>query len=266
MSIKAGIILPGGGAKGARQAGALRALDLDPSIEIVAIAGTSVGALNAVGLLSNGSEWLEEIWLNLKQRQIYKPWLFGKAYGFIFKKGLFNANPLKKLITRSLDLERIKQSPVELSVVAANFNTGRVHVANNHTPRLEQHVYASAAFPLAFPIERIDGEDYTDGGILRKSPLFCMPAGLDAYFVVHNDSGGIDHKHEFSIWLHEYMFRAVDMMMTELADDDLDTGLSNVHHLYPSLQLINNPLDFETNRRKAYYEGYATTKSYLEVI
>ncbi|MDE6664737.1 MAG: patatin-like phospholipase family protein [Ruminococcus sp.] len=67
MSDKIGLVLSGGGAKGAYEVGvykALSAMGADEYINI--IAGTSVGALNAVLFESRGAEYSENIWRSLK--------------------------------------------------------------------------------------------------------------------------------------------------------------------------------------------------------
>ena len=61
-----GLVLSGGGAKGAYETGAYKALEQFGITErITAIAGTSVGALNAV-LLENLGSKAEDVWLKLK--------------------------------------------------------------------------------------------------------------------------------------------------------------------------------------------------------
>lgn len=66
-----GLVLAGGGAKGAYQIGVLRAL-LDNDIKIDAISGSSIGALNATLMLAG--EWAKanEFWLGLSTLQMVK--------------------------------------------------------------------------------------------------------------------------------------------------------------------------------------------------
>ena len=64
--IKTGLVLAGGGAKGAYQAGVMRAL-LEMSIQVDAIAGASIGVLNGAVLasapdLTTGTERLSALW------------------------------------------------------------------------------------------------------------------------------------------------------------------------------------------------------------
>lgn len=74
---KVGLVLVGGGAKGAYQVGALKYLDeigLNPHI----IAGTSIGALNGAVLVSNGTfsqsvQRLDQLWEDLGEAEILRP-------------------------------------------------------------------------------------------------------------------------------------------------------------------------------------------------
>ena len=72
-----GLVLVGGGAKGAYQVGALKYLDeigLIPHI----VAGTSIGALNGAVLVSNGTfsqsvQRLDQLWTDLGEAEILRP-------------------------------------------------------------------------------------------------------------------------------------------------------------------------------------------------
>lgn len=74
MSGKIGLVLSGGGAKGAYEVGVYKALSaMGADAYIDTIAGTSVGALNAVLLDSCGAELSEKIWNGLKITDMLNP-------------------------------------------------------------------------------------------------------------------------------------------------------------------------------------------------
>ncbi len=74
MSGKIGLVLSGGGAKGAYEIGVYKALsEIRADYYIDSIAGTSVGALNAVLMESCGAEYSEQIWRNLKITDMLNP-------------------------------------------------------------------------------------------------------------------------------------------------------------------------------------------------
>ena len=72
MKHKIGLVLSGGGAKGAYEIGVWKALDIMGILPYIdGIYGTSVGALNTALLDTCGSKRAEEIWLNLKTEDFF---------------------------------------------------------------------------------------------------------------------------------------------------------------------------------------------------
>src|ERR1700690_524331 len=69
-SQKVGLVLTGGGAKGAYQVGCLKALRKAGYTNFSAISGTSVGAMNAILLAAGKLEAAEEAWTNLRCRDV----------------------------------------------------------------------------------------------------------------------------------------------------------------------------------------------------
>jgi NTE family protein len=71
-----GLVLSGGGSKGAFQAGAIRCL-LDKGIRFSVVAGTSVGALNGLIVSQENPEdagaELERWWSKVENKDVYKP-------------------------------------------------------------------------------------------------------------------------------------------------------------------------------------------------
>ena len=62
-SARFGLVLAGGGAKGAYQAGVIQALyELDIADKVYAVSGTSVGALNTLAFALNRKELCPEVW------------------------------------------------------------------------------------------------------------------------------------------------------------------------------------------------------------
>ena len=64
-----GLVLEGGGAKGAYQIGAWKALK-EAGVKLKGIAGTSVGALNGALICMNDIEAAERLWKNISYSQI----------------------------------------------------------------------------------------------------------------------------------------------------------------------------------------------------
>ena len=116
------LVLEGGGAKGAYQIGAWRALR-EAGVKINAVAGTSVGALNAALICMGDLEIAEDIWKNISHSKVMEvdddkaAQLFdGSAklrdwVQVVFKyatEGGADITPLKELIAKAIDEETIK--------------------------------------------------------------------------------------------------------------------------------------------------------------
>jgi predicted acylesterase/phospholipase RssA len=76
-----GLVLAGGGVKGAYQFGCLRAFR-ERSLKFDAVSGTSVGALNAILWATNQLEKGSEIWTTLEQKR-FMPWILPAPLMFL---------------------------------------------------------------------------------------------------------------------------------------------------------------------------------------
>ncbi|MCZ8341973.1 MAG: patatin-like phospholipase family protein [Leptospira sp.] len=172
---KKALVLSGGGARGAYQAGVVKYLEeiqWKPDI----ICGTSVGAINASAIGSGmDSKKLIELWLNLDKKKIMRYSIWNTIKGLFSKKfyPLAETFPLKKLILEKLDFLKLNQSPTKVVVSAVNLITSELRFFENPDLRIE-HILASSAIPIVFPWQIIDGEPYWDGGVMANTPI--LPA------------------------------------------------------------------------------------------
>ena len=209
------LVLQGGGALGAFQAGAyegLAAAGYTPDW----IAGTSIGAIHAALLAGNPPELrmarLNEFWDRISRpqtlaaptwRDATRRWhnhfhaglgaLFGQP-GFFRPRlispwiapastegalSFYDACELKTTLAELIDLERLNHGPVRVSLGAVNVESGRSVYFDSARQEIRlEHVLASAALPPAFPPVAIDGELYWDGGLVSNTPLEVV---LDDY-------------------------------------------------------------------------------------
>lgn len=175
MAKKRALVLSGGGARGAYQAGVVKYLDeihWKPDI----ICGTSVGAINASAIGSGMStENLIDLWYHLDKKKIMKYSIWNTLKGLFTKKfyPLAETFPLKKLILEKLNFISLNQSATKVVVSAVNLLTSELRFFENPNLRIE-HIMASAAIPIIFPWQMIDGEPYWDGGVMANTPI--LPA------------------------------------------------------------------------------------------
>jgi NTE family protein len=200
------MVLQGGGALGAYQAGVYEAL-LESDSQLDWVAGVSIGAINAALVAGNApgqrvarlKEFWNEVSSGLAQnvpplwgdRALLNQWSATSAAvvgipGFFRPRAdpslmlggaapvlsYYDTAPLKATLERLVDFDRINRREMRLSVGAVNVRSGNSIYFDNATQAIGvEHIMASAALPPGFPPVHIDGQDYWDGGILSNTPL-----------------------------------------------------------------------------------------------
>ncbi len=172
--MKKALVLSGGGARGAFQVGVwkyLQEINWSPDL----ICGTSIGAINAAAIGSGMSvERLIDIWKTHNRSEIYrlkalnflKSALRGKSF-----QSVLDTTPLRTMLTRHLNIEALRQSPIEIVISAVELSSGRLHLYDQTAIEVD-HLMASSAMPILFPWQPIHGELFWDGGVMANSPLF----------------------------------------------------------------------------------------------
>lgn len=212
-----GLILCGGGGRGAYQIGMWRALErLGLRQYITAVSGTSVGALNAALFASVSCARACDIWRSITPRDIADPYdaagrVFGTVLGFALsdekKAALENAGGIVKsgLFSREGMISLIEDNGIHRSVTSAEFpvfacchnsTLGRPEYFDMRAfqPKMVTKILvASSAIPAAFPIERIGSYSYRDGGISDNAPIKPLyDIGYRRFIVSHLDGVHID--------------------------------------------------------------------------
>jgi NTE family protein len=84
----------------------------------------------------------------------------------------YDVGPLKQMLERLVDFDRINAGATRFSVGAVNIKTGNFVYFDTTTHQIElAHVMASGSLPPGFPATEIDGEFYWDGGLVSNTPL-----------------------------------------------------------------------------------------------
>ena len=129
--IKTGLVLQGGGARGAYQVGVLKAVGeiLNTTANPFSIiSGTSVGAINAASLASSADDFLEStnrlerLWRSLRENSIFDSrarslfatgWRIIRTFVFGGKTnqyGLLDNNPLRELLDREFKRDKVEEA------------------------------------------------------------------------------------------------------------------------------------------------------------
>jgi NTE family protein len=202
------LVLQGGGALGAYQAGVYQALH-EASIEPDWVSGVSIGAINSALIAGNPRERrldrLRAFWERITDRKVWwhtpegdifrqarnaqsslytmmlgqpgffeprriSPW-FALA-GATDATSFYDTAPLRDTLTELVDFDLINSKSVHFSVGAVNALSGNfVYFDNMQEAITPEHVMASGALPPSFPTVQIGTDHYWDGGIVSNTPL-----------------------------------------------------------------------------------------------
>lgn len=204
------LLLQGGGALGAYQAGVYEGLH-EHGIEPTWVTGISIGAVNSAIIAGNAAadrvsklrsfwelvagfgegDW----WTELFEGEIARRWLNLGAAGVALTHGApgffaprplppflaadrsgatswYDVSPLRSTLERLVDFDRINARDLRFSVGAVNVRTGNFAYFDNENEAIRpEHVMASGALPPAFAPVEIEGEFYWDGGMVSNTPL-----------------------------------------------------------------------------------------------
>ncbi len=202
------LVLQGGGALGAYQAGVYEAL-IELGVELDWVAGISIGAINAAIIAGNPRDEaigkMREFWdgassalpaLPTIDNDLVREWTHLAAAGQVATFGVpgfftprwppplfaepqtpaavsfYDTTPLVATLDRLVDWERVNQGKVRLSVGAVAVETGNFRYFDTKNDRIDaRHILASGALPPGLPPVEIDGSWYWDGGLVSNTPL-----------------------------------------------------------------------------------------------
>jgi NTE family protein len=163
------LVLSGGAFYGAFEIGVILYLinELDMKFDI--ICGTSVGALNAALIVQGEIREAEDIWRSLENRDdIFSP---GILENVLAKGGLYGIEPLAELVEKHVDIEKLRNSDLQLLVGVVCLETGEFMLIDQNNPNIRSFILASTSVPGLTPAVKIDGKHYVDGGIRYVMPV-----------------------------------------------------------------------------------------------
>jgi NTE family protein len=204
------LVLQGGGALGAYQAGVYQALD-EHGLMPDWIVGTSIGAVNAALIAGNPhAQRLQRVrafWERVahpdgidmaaitdaqRRAQIHvntvdtvmrgvpgffaPRWLSGFALGLAVAPedaSFYDTAPLDETLRQLVDFDYLNESGgTRMTVSAVNVTSGQFTQFDTHHMRVgPEHVRASGSLPPGFAPVRIGGELFWDGGLYSNTPL-----------------------------------------------------------------------------------------------
>ena len=202
------LVLQGGGALGAYQAGVYQALH-EAGLEPDWVAGVSIGAINSALIAGNPRErrverlhqfwdtitsrpvsWLPGFddrsrsalgtWSSLMTTALGQPGFFApnipspwvSTAGSPTATAFYNTAPLAKTLTELVDFEMLNDGPMRYAAGAVEVMTGNFAYFDRLDQRIGvEHVMASGALPPALPMVKIGTDWFWDGGLVSNTPL-----------------------------------------------------------------------------------------------
>jgi NTE family protein len=202
------MVLQGGGALGAYQAGVYEALH-GAGLEPDWVAGVSIGSVNAAIIAGNPPdrrlERLREFWTMVtarpvwfvpqdgdharRQRNLWSsfltvargipgffdvnvpgPWISPR--GSRKATAFYDTAPLRETLLRLVDFDLLNSGATRFAAGAVNVASGNFnYFDNNSSVIIPEHIMASGALPPGLPMVRIGTDWYWDGGLVSNTPL-----------------------------------------------------------------------------------------------
>ncbi len=205
-----GLVLEGGGAKGAYQIGAWKAIR-EAGISIKGIAGTSVGALNGALITMDDLRLAQATWENISYSRVMDidetlvdrvknfhlkdlPNLLAEGTKLLKDRG-FDIAPLRELIEGAVDEDKIRASSRDLYVVTYSLSDRKPLSVNiKEVPEGEiGDMLMASAYLIGFKPERLGGKYYMDGGSVNNVPVdVLMDKGYEDIIVIRIYGLGVD--------------------------------------------------------------------------
>lgn len=276
-----GIVLAGGGAKGAYQAGAMKAIyrflaEHDALGKVKVLSSTSIGSWNALfwlaSLIKPAGDWRnqsihEQWWRAVNAKSLaapswYFPWL---------RNAFLSSAPWQRVFDRLFDRDDVRdellKSGVHFYMTRSDVRSAQLVCATNDPnpppiPRVAYEtlgtsdpatfmagvkagVFASMDLPPLFPYAARNNNFYEDGGVIDNLPI-QFPASLDCdlIFILPLNSDFEEKPNRTSIIAR--LFRVMDVRQAAL-----ERGGFKLLYLYNELAALRNALPPASTQRNA---------------
>ena len=222
LSKEYGLVLEGGGARGAYQVGAWKAL-WEAGVKIKGMAGTSVGALNGALICMDDFDKARQIWETISYSRVMDvdDQLMDQLMSFrlkslpvvslseviagakrILKDRGFDIAPLRSLIEEVVDEDSIRSSSRELYVVTYSLSDRQPLVVNvKEAPEGEiVDMLMASAYLIGFRREKLGGKYYMDGGGINNVPAdVLIEKGYKDIIILRIYGYGVDTERKLEV-------------------------------------------------------------------
>ncbi len=190
-----GLVLEGGGAKGAYHCGAYKAL-YDYGYRFDGIAGTSIGAINAALIVQDngGYKTMYDLWTGITPNEIVnfdneevaklfekeRSWdstaYWAKEVISILKTAGIPTDKVLEYLRKYIDEEKVRHSDMDYACVTyclSDMTPKQLFLRDIPYGQLHEYILASAFYPI-FKLRRLDGKFFIDGGVYDNLPTRIM--------------------------------------------------------------------------------------------
>ncbi|KKO50154.1 patatin [Arsukibacterium sp. MJ3] len=287
---KTALLLTGGGARAAYQVGVLKAIaqhyPRSSPAPFDIISGTSAGAINGAGIACYAScfhlgvKKIESVWRQFHTDQVYYSdyprvirHLIQNVFGafqadYANKKpvSVFDNKPLKQLLGRILDLQRIDRNIMggylsSFSVTASCYSNGdsitffqsdqaeewrRAKRCGQRTLLGVHHLMASAAIPIVFPSVRIHQQYFGDGSVNQLAPLSApIHLGADKILIIGVEDPRKQEVSQRNLH-HPDLATVAGHLLDTIFTDTLNSDLERMQRVNKTVQTLHdNNIDTE---------------------
>ena len=190
-----GLVLSGGGGKGAYQIGVLRALKEEGKLDAVsAVAGSSKGEVNAVLFAQDDYDRAYQTWDDINMGVLFDLDPAMIAQGKIY----FSRDEMNKLMNQYIDYDKITACPMDIycgvaeELGSGNYRAEYMRLNGRSLSEIQSILMASTAMPVVYDTVTINGRHYRDGGVVDNEPIRPLyDAGIRKFIVIGLTSGRV---------------------------------------------------------------------------
>ncbi len=266
-----GLLLEGGGAKGAYEAGAIKALN-KKKIKFDCVGGTSIGAINAAFYVVNNFDGMYKLWLSKDSDE-----LFGieskllskfnskniniddiknglKTINKIIKNHGVDTTTMRKILTKYINENKFRRSKIDYAMNTfslSDFKSVEVFKKDIPNGKLIDYIISSAYLPI-FKFERIiDNKYYIDGGVYSNCPVnMLIDSNYDEIYVIKAWQSKLKYKNKKNIKVH-IIAPKEDLGSIMLFEPNIASYRMNLGY-YDTLKYLD-----KLDGNKYYFKGYS---------
>lgn len=276
LTYHTGLVLGGGGARGAYQIGVWKAL-LEKGVTFDVITGTSVGGLNGALIAQGDYDQAVALWKEIETDKVLDITFkeveeldfaaqVEQLRTFIrtsFQQRGVSSDPLRRLLKERLDPEKI-QSGCPFYVVTTKVPAFQeVIVSLNDCPKEEiiEWLLASSAFFPMMAMAKMRGEWYVDGGYRNNLPVdVALRQPITEIIVIDVHGPGFDRKYQITDEIAELSLASPwslgDLLLfhSDRSSANIELGYLEAKRALGDLQgyryFFSQDADFETMTKK----------------